>query len=257
MAIPLLEAALPAVIGGGASLISTALGGKLAEDAASTAWDRTKAGAEWQEYQYTRRFQNTVNDMKAAGLNPILAASGGFNASGTGIQAPVAQMARMPMPDFASSARDIASAGLQSEQTKNVAKDTELKANQIWETIAKTARERAAAGLMTQQEKEAFARVTMTWAQTRKANREAWLAEANAYKSDAERQLAEAKVKQVHQLTYKLKLEMEELKQTAKVYGSKFGFMLKAIAQMMDALNVNVGVGVGFTKPFLKHLMPK
>ena len=33
----------------------------------------------WSERMYKRRYQHTVADMRAAGLNPILAASGGFN----------------------------------------------------------------------------------------------------------------------------------------------------------------------------------
>jgi hypothetical protein len=75
------------------------------KEAATTAWERSKEGASTafmrelysaqQAHKrnliaYRQRFQTTMNDMRKAGLNPILAAgSGGFNVG----QTPVAPMA--------------------------------------------------------------------------------------------------------------------------------------------------------------------
>ncbi|WNK14814.1 MAG: DNA pilot protein [Microvirus sp.] len=57
----------------------------------------------WSEHQYNTRYQNTVTDMKAAGLNPMLAYS---NSPGS---APTAQAVQMQNPDIGGSAVEGAS----------------------------------------------------------------------------------------------------------------------------------------------------
>lgn len=67
------------------------------ERAATTAYERYKSmfDKHWKDQisAYTSRYQWTMNDMRKAGLNPILAASSGFNVG----HSPTASVAQMPM----------------------------------------------------------------------------------------------------------------------------------------------------------------
>ena len=69
-----------AVIGAAA-----AIGGGLLAGAASKS--EVSKARDWQADQYARRYQITMNDMRAAGLNPMLAYSHGPGASPTGFAA--------------------------------------------------------------------------------------------------------------------------------------------------------------------------
>lgn len=92
---------------------------------------------------YKNRYKWMMEDMKRAGLNPILAAASGMSTSSSPQAQPAqAFQARYPTLGVASSARDIAQAGLFKEQKE--------------ETIANTFKLRAEKGLIDQNEKLAF-----------------------------------------------------------------------------------------------------
>lgn len=119
-----------ALIGAGSSLLSNIFGRSNASQqqeasqrSADIAWNR-EYGA------YKTRYQDTMADMRAAGLNPILAASGGFNV-GSGPDASTASMAMAPAPtfDLASSAKDFTQADKNVKETDKVEKEIEVVIN--------------------------------------------------------------------------------------------------------------------------------
>ena len=77
---------------------------------------------------YKTRYQDTMADMAAAGLNPILAAgSGGFTASGQPqMQAAQGYQAHNPQMNFANSARNLSDVQLKTAQKEETKKKIQL-----------------------------------------------------------------------------------------------------------------------------------
>lgn len=153
------------LLGGAASSIgSSALGYLGSSLLGSEAGDRSEDAAANAYYlsriAYQHRYQDTVADMKAAGLNPILAAGGGFQV-GQGVTAPMAQSftGNMTSPSISSSAKDFQ----EIEQSKAEIQKKEAEINEITQTIvnkkqeviesiARTSETRAKEGVATQTE---------------------------------------------------------------------------------------------------------
>lgn len=108
-----------ALVGAGSSVISNLFGRKNASDANAAA--SAASAQQWQrEYgAYKSRYQDTMADMKAAGLNPILAAGSGFNV-GSGPSASTPQTFQAPAVNF-----DAASTALSLSQRKKTDAETD------------------------------------------------------------------------------------------------------------------------------------
>lgn len=127
------------------------VGGLFGQSSASQQFERQKELMALQhQYQvddYRHRYQWSTEDMKAAGLNPILAATNGIGGSINGVSAGAASMA--PVPDFAGAMSSAFQTSSQKEIAKmqnEVAKDElRLREKDINSAIAKreadTARE--------------------------------------------------------------------------------------------------------------------
>lgn len=126
----LLAAVLPAVIGAVSSLagglMSQSFGESNASEAAHLSEYHMAQQFELNKLAYMNRYQWMTEDLKRAGLNPILAASGGFNVSG----APTVSMAQSyqaptPQFDMAASARDVADAYFYGQKEDTARKEME------------------------------------------------------------------------------------------------------------------------------------
>ncbi len=103
----------PAIIAAGASIVGGIMGNQASAGEASKARD-------WSADQYARRYQTTMADMRAAGLNPMLAYSQGPG------QAPTAQGALQGDFGGASAASAIAQAEVRESGKKQADSQTEL-----------------------------------------------------------------------------------------------------------------------------------
>lgn len=116
----------PAIIAAAAALGSTALSGVMGQRQAEAQEEAANRGMDRQavinEDMYRHRYRWTMDDMKAAGLNPIMAASSGFNVgSGPEVGLPSYAMAPpWPVADIASTAKDVV-------EVENIEADTEKK----------------------------------------------------------------------------------------------------------------------------------
>lgn len=139
-----------------------------ARQAAESAFNRS-----WETYN--QRYQASANDMRRAGLNPILAASGGFSVGGQPTATPAQTFsAQAPhisyVPDLASSAKDYASIGLIESEAEKAHAETGAIPSQIEKAESESARNyqeidesiervekiRAETGLVTAEERNAL-----------------------------------------------------------------------------------------------------
>lgn len=100
----------------GGSLISGLFGMKSASDANSAQQAMSEQQHKWNVEDYQHRYQWAAQDMRAAGLNPILAATNGIGGSINGTSVPAAHMA--PTPDFAGAFNS----AFQTQSQKEIAK---------------------------------------------------------------------------------------------------------------------------------------
>jgi hypothetical protein len=236
----------PAVIAAGAALAGSALAHSRQKEASRNAWEREKnyADLNWmrQENLYKNRYQYTTEDMKKAGLNPILAASGGFQ---VGSQ-PTPSMPSHPMiannePQFGSTARDFAVAELSQQQTETEKQKIKNLKEQAKETIAKTYVERAKKGLITQQERESVQRIMKMHSEMERMQNEILLMKERGELAAKEKQKIEKQIQVVN-------LEMNKLKQSSNVYKTAFGQWMNYLKAFTEAIGVNLGGVVSYGK---------
>lgn len=184
---------------------------------ATTAFDRNRQ-LMWEQFYnettaYKNRYKMTMDDMNRAGLNPVLAASGGFNV-GSG---PDAALATTPMastsggqgvlpsyPQAGSSALRFAQAGKEVEQTKLFSSEIELKIQQATNTIADTELKRAQQGLVEDQERETVERIKKI--------------QEEILKVIKDRNLTEKNIELMDQQVAKLTEEVKRLVATTPIY---------------------------------------
>lgn len=252
-----------AIIGGAIDVGSSFLGNELfGKKNAAEAWEQSRANSAEQfarEYgAYKTRYQDTMNDMRAAGLNPILAAgSGGFNV-GSGASAQMANAFQAPTPEKygSSAAQMFASARLnnqKTEESKMNTKKIQAEAYKVLEdrlvSIEERFRVRAQKNLLVAQEKETLQRV-------KNLKREWWnlLQQFNKITAEATElhsrnllnQQTAIKTKimgeNIVKQTEKLKAELSQLRKISNVYDSDIGQILGYVKAVMDALPINIGI---------------
>lgn len=277
-----------AIIGGAISAIGSGLfglasaesSGDAAQEAAASAnlnsAIQAKLAFERSQEAYGKRYQMTMADMRAAGLNPIMAASGGFNV-GNAPQASVPSMFMQSyIPNYASSAKDVGDvikSGMQamesaSESEVNVASLPKIQAevaklNQdVSESFERVFKMRAEQGLITAQEKETYVsiqerlkKIDVMSSEIFKLNQEVResvsreslnyssraLADSNIELNKAKQGEIGALISKLGQETQNLVYESFRLKKESEVYGGPAGSAVAYGEKIGKALP---GVGV-------------
>lgn len=112
------------------------LGGELQNRRAA---DSAEAANTFSAQQFATRYQTTVNDMKAAGLNPMLAYSQGGGSPPSGVQAQVpSNSGAAGVSAYQAAQVTKGQAELLEAQAENVKEDTRNKAVMPWLTMAQT-----------------------------------------------------------------------------------------------------------------------
>jgi hypothetical protein len=144
---------LGALLGAGAAIGSALINKRSAKDAGNASRAASAEAFERDHEAYKTRYQDTTTDMRKAGLNPILAASGGFNV-GNSVTSNMPQTF-MPEPiNFASSAESIGKAMESSANVEKTKEETKLTAKKVVHEYEKILKTRADKKLVTAKEKE-------------------------------------------------------------------------------------------------------
>lgn len=184
---------------------------------------------------YKRRYQDTMEDMRLAGLNPILAAgSGGFNVSGQ----PSMATPQFPSVAGTGSALNLAksmeaksSSQKNRAQALNLLKDIRLK-------VAQIAKTRAEKGLITEQERLTVAKIGETYSIVGKIFHEV---ERIGTEIDINK-------KQKAILTQNLKmlnLQLKSLSKQMQWYKGAYGDFLGWLKSTTQAFGLNLGLITG------------
>lgn len=234
----------PAIIAGAAALGGSALSGLMARSNAKEAGDMSKD-------VYKHRYRYTVSDMRAAGINPIMAASSGFNV-GSGVNYPAA--AAPPVPNFSEYIMADAQSSKAIQEVENLKQDIKNKQQQVQESLARTAKERAQAGLITQQEKNALRewslidqRITNSIAEYERISSQAAL-------NWRQKESVNETIKQIQQDIEKTKVVLKSLSSVGKAYDGPIGGILGYIKAISDALGLHTSLGGGATTSSVKMI---
>lgn len=178
---------------------------------------------------YKNRYHYTVEDMRNAGLNPILAASGGFNVGSTPSYHPPQAFLPHKPDSLGTSAKSLGSA---KESTANVEKmKTEMDRN-----LADAERIRSQKGLITAHEKESLQRTKNLVRELEKMTTEIAEREANISVKQNELEV-------LYQTAEKIEAEVARLKKIANIYDGPAG---QIIAYIETLIGMVPGIGLFF-----------
>lgn len=245
--------ALPAIMGSAATAgISHLLGQSSASTQSQRAHDAMIAQNVVNQSNYRNRYQWTVEDMKLAGLNPILAASGGFSVGNApSVSLPSPAFGGMPStPSLAASAKDMSEVDRIEEDVKRISEDKKRIIN-----LSKLAKAQV---LKIGDERSVLRQdVIKTWneadrivadtfkieqemqlirAQKRVAQETMVLIQEQKKQASANKELLRTKMKQLYLL-------FNQMRKKHGVYGNWYGTGLSYIGETLDAFGIRGFVG--------------
>lgn len=284
-----LGTAIGTVLGKGnpiGTAVGTASGGLLdrvlAQDDADQAYQQglgsSALALQQSTEQYKQRYRYTVNDMREAGLNPILAATGGFSVgSSPSIQGNQSFQTNYPWTDFGNSAKNISDSQKSNQEieeskvrTQNLLEQRKLLIQQTKHEFQKINHTRQQANLFTKQEELTQRQIfnleqefTKTSVLINKLNEEIDLIRQQQTLSQAHTEQSRALKKQIEQnktLLYqtgqKIVAETSRLNRISEVYDGPIGNILgylEATFKYMAIPFLLTGGAVGIGSKLLKN----
>lgn len=249
----------PAIIAGAATLggigLQSALGSGSAKTQFRYGMEAQRDAQNFSSSQYANRYQITTDDMYKAGLNPILAASGGFNVGGQPIGHGFTPSMYQPQSvDFSASARNITQA-IKTHKTidpevQKIRTEIAINLKKENEILAKTAKLRAEKGLIKAEETLALKRVAEVQKNILRMSQEIEESQnrINMLKekinlTQHESKLLKQREKEHYQLTNRIRQEYTNLKnsgqkliQLGDVYSGTFGKILTYVQEILKTI---------------------
>jgi len=170
------------------------------------AWDRAQSAQNFSAEQYATRYQTTVKDLQASGLNPMLAYSQGPGTSPTGVQAPVQNALGSAVEGYQKGKAVSAQAALQAEQAKQAESQTTLNSANAAKSVAEAKVAEEQAKLLAVQQPKAEQEE-----KTSKELAKAYIQQAGA--SAAQAAKAYEEIKNIAQNNQNLRAELQRLQQ--------------------------------------------
>ena len=202
----------------------------IADNANVAAAERAYAAQQFSEYMSNTAYQRTMEDMRKAGLNPILAYQQGGASTPQGVMAPVHQ-AQLEneleglgegVSSAAQKAKDAEAAELAREQTKNTTSQTDL--NKANEALSKTMEEKSKVDAVTSASQAAKLEAEKNLAdeQTRNAKIQAGILAHNVTSAAADARI-------------KIREATDTENYGTSATGRELGGMERIVRRMMDA----------------------
>lgn len=187
--------------------------------------------------KYSHRYRWTMTDMKSAGLNPILAASQGFNVASPSSTTPQ-QVHKADLPQlesYTSSAKDYTQAQKNEAETNRSKQEVKNLQEKAIETRMKVAKMRAEKKLITKQEAQTVMNINKI---------EAEIFEVYGRLKGIKAQTANRK-KDTERLTLlirQMRMEQKKLGDMTNAYGGQFGKVMGYIKAITEIFNLNLGM---------------
>lgn len=228
------------IISGLTSLVGT----QMTNEAAA---DRAESAQNFSAQQYATRYQTTVDDLKAAGLNPMLAYGQGPGTSPSGVQAPVQNALGSAVESYNKTKATSAASALQEEQINQSKSQTTLNSAQAAKAVAEAEVSKEQAELLRRQ-------VPKTEQETKTSEElaKAYIQQAGA--SAAQAAKAYEEIKNIAQNNENLRAELQRLKQAndqsapESEIAKKYPTFYYLFHKLMPSLSGSIGKPVQFTR---------
>ena len=232
-------------MGAGSSMLDKAFSFWQTERANKAAKRASAVQFDREHKAYQSRYQDTVKDMKLAGINPIMAATGGFSV-GSGPKSSTPQVYQTPpsQTDIGQSAKSFAQAKKSEKETERVGEEVKEVRQRVKESVMRVKKVRAEKNLVSQQEHESVSRMFMYEQETAKLAQQISQIKSQTQKTDQEYNNLRKMNTQIVALTKRITAETAKLKMIAKVYEGPLGQLLAYLQEIMRSLGIPVAAAI-------------
>jgi len=245
------------VLGMGSQLFGNVLNQSNAQDAFENSQNASRESAAWNAEQYAKRYQTTAKDMRAAGINPIMAASGGFSTGNAPTMASAQSFQAAPVQDASASARNYAEMNRTLSEEKKTIVETEKAVEETKRVVAETAnvmqdtlKKREETGLAKANERkavqefinlqwqvmESVERVKLLKEQTLQAATQAGLNQAQKWQAIENEKKIIQETRNLRKHEQLLEADVKRLSGIDAVYGNEAGKNLSIFREVIKAL---------------------